>query len=50
MHDKNRWKERRNILIHEGFEDPRQWFRIGKDLIQEFDDEVYGNFKKVENG
>jgi hypothetical protein len=35
------WKERRDFLISEGIDDPRLWFRAGRYIIDELDNDVY---------
>ena len=32
-----KWKEKRDYLISQGIEDPRQWFQIGTIVIEELD-------------
>ena len=36
-----KWKEKRDYLISQGVEDPRQWFQIGATVIQDLDDTSY---------
>ena len=35
------WKEKRDFLIQQGNFDPRQWFRIGRNVIGDLDDRLY---------
>ena len=36
-HIEQKWKERRDILIQNGINDPRQWARSGNDIIEDID-------------
>ena len=39
------WKIRRDQLITNGIDDPRQWVRCGQDVIKKMDEEKFGNKK-----
>jgi hypothetical protein len=40
------WKEKRDFIRNIGIVDPRQWFRIGSNVISELDGVVYEKQKK----
>ena len=41
-----RWKEKRDELIREGINDPREWFRSGSYVISSLDDRLYSKEKR----
>ena len=40
------WKAKRDYLRIQGIEDPRRWFQIGVFVIDELDEDLYGDKKK----
>ena len=40
-----RWKEKRDFLINQGTNDPKIWFRSGRSVIDDLDDNVYMKIK-----
>ena len=40
---RNRWKEKRDILIEEGYNDTKDMIKAGKDVINELDESTYQN-------
>ena len=41
-----KWKEKRDELIREGINDPREWFRSGSYVISSLDDRLYSKQKR----
>ena len=40
------WKEKRDFLKIQGINDPKEWFRCGKNVIQDLDDDEYQKEKE----